>query len=112
MSQIILFITLIVMLALFISGIWRYDLVALLALLFLVVTGIIPASEAFSGFGHPAVITVGAILVVSRGLYDTGVIDLIAGVLFRIKRPRQQTAALTGVVAFLSASATYRPPPC
>jgi di/tricarboxylate transporter len=103
MSQIIVFVTLIVMLALFISGVWRYDLVALLALLFLVVTGIIPASEAFSGFGHPAVITVGAILVVSRGLYNAGVIDVIAQWLFRIKRPRQQTAALTGMVAFLSA---------
>jgi di/tricarboxylate transporter len=103
MSQIIVFITLIVMLALFISGVWRYDLVALLALLFLVVTGIIPAPEAFSGFGHPAVITVGAILVVSRGLYDAGAIDVIARWLFRIKRPRQQTAALTGVVALLSA---------
>jgi len=103
MSQFIVFLTLIVMMALFISGTWRYDLVGLLALLFLVVTGIIPAPEAFSGFGHPAVITVGAILVISRGLYNAGVIDIIAQGLFRIKRPRRQTAALIGVVAFLSA---------
>jgi di/tricarboxylate transporter len=46
---------------------------------------------------------VGAILVVSRGLYDAGVIDVIARWLFHIKRPRRQTAALTGVVALLSA---------
>ena len=63
-------------------------------------TGIIPAADAFSGFGHPAVITVGAILVVSRGLYNAGVIDLITQWLFRIKRPRLQTAGSVKSVAF------------
>lgn len=103
MSQTIVFITLVAMLALFISGVWRYDLVSLLALLFLVITGIIPASEAFSGFGHPAVITVAAVLVVSSGLSNAGVIDIISRWLFRIEHPRRQTAALTGVVTVLSA---------
>jgi di/tricarboxylate transporter len=103
MSQLIVFITLIVMLALFVSGVWRYDLVALMALLVLVVIGIIPAPEAFFGFGHPAVITVGAILVVSRGLHNAGIIEIIAQWLFRIERPRLQTAALIGVVTVLSA---------
>jgi di/tricarboxylate transporter len=103
MSQLVVFITLLVMLVLFASGVWRYDLVALLALLFLVVVGVIPAAEAFSGFGHPAIITVGAILVISRGLQNAGVIDVIAQWLLRIKNAHYQTAAITAVVAFLSA---------
>ena len=46
-------------LVLFIWGRWRYDVIALLALLAVVITGIVPAEQAFQGFGHPAVITVG-----------------------------------------------------
>jgi len=55
----------------------RYDVVALLALLTVTLTGIIPQDEAFSGFGHPAVITVAAVLVISQGLMKAGVVDLI-----------------------------------
>jgi len=55
-------------LALFVWGRWRYDVVALLALLAVVIGGVVPAREAFVGFGHPAVITVAAVLVISRAL--------------------------------------------
>ena len=47
-------------LLLFVWGRWRYDLVALLSLLVLVVAGIVPAAAAFDGFAHPAVVTVAA----------------------------------------------------
>jgi len=46
-------------------GRWRYDAVALFALLVVAITGIVPGKEVFLGFGHPAVITVAAVLVVS-----------------------------------------------
>ncbi|MCG8544844.1 MAG: SLC13 family permease, partial [Alphaproteobacteria bacterium] len=55
-------------LGLFIWGRWRYDVVALLALVAVVLGGIVPANQAFLGFGHPAVITVAAVLVISRAL--------------------------------------------
>ena len=58
--------------------IWRYDIVALIGMLLLVVLGTIPAEEAFAGFGHSAIVTIGAVLVVSRGLQNTGVADLVA----------------------------------
>src|SRR5690606_2461225 len=45
-------------LVLFAWGRWRYDVVALVALLALVLLDIVPAEDAFRGFGHPAVITV------------------------------------------------------
>jgi di/tricarboxylate transporter len=78
MQQTIVFSTLGLVLALFVWGRWRYDLVALLALLIVTITGIVPGSEAFAGFGHPAVVTVAAVLVVSRGLQNSGMVDVIA----------------------------------
>jgi di/tricarboxylate transporter len=94
---------LIAALALFIWGRWRYDLVALAAVLVLVVGGIIPAEEAFAGFGHPAVVTVAAVLVISRGLINSGVVELLAKSLSRIgNSPTIQIATLTGLVAICS----------
>ena len=59
-------------LALFVWDRWRYDVVAFSVLLAAVVLGLVPAREAFSGFGHPATITVAAILVLSHTLARTG----------------------------------------
>jgi di/tricarboxylate transporter len=78
MEQIIVFITLGVTLVLFIWGKWRYDIVSVLALLFLVLWGTIPSEEAFSGFAHPAVITVAAVLLISRSLQASGLVDVMA----------------------------------
>ncbi|HSA79263.1 MAG TPA: SLC13 family permease, partial [Geminicoccaceae bacterium] len=52
-------------LILFISNWWRFDLVALMALLAAVLTGVVPQDQAFSGFSNPAVITVVAVLIIS-----------------------------------------------
>ena len=54
---------------------WRYDLVALAGLLISTRLGIIPADEAFLGFGHPAVVTVAAVLIISRGLSNAGAVE-------------------------------------
>jgi di/tricarboxylate transporter len=90
-------------LVLFGVGRWRYDLVALLALLAVTVAGVVPADQAFSGFGHPAVITVAAVLVASRGLQNAGVVNVIAGVMISIERPTLQVLSLTTLVTVLSA---------
>ena len=91
-------------LALFAWGRIRYDLVALGVLIAAVLVGLVPADKAFMGFGHPAVITVAAILMVSHGLELSGVVDGI-GRLMRPTRhyPALQVAALTGVTMVLSA---------
>jgi len=62
----------------FLWGRWRHDMVAMGALLACVVTGLLPASEAFLGFGHPAVVSVACVLVLSRGLQLSGAVDLLA----------------------------------
>ena len=54
---------------------WRYDLVALAGLLISTLLGFIPADEAFLGFGHPAVVTVAAVLIISRGLSNAGAVE-------------------------------------
>ena len=104
MNEAIVFAVLALSLVLFVVGKWRYDIVAILALLVLAIAGIVPAAEAYKGFGHPAVITVAAVLVLSRALYNSGVVDVIAGWYSRI--PEYLTvriAALSGMTAFLSA---------
>lgn len=63
---------------LFLWGRFRHDIVALSALLACVVTGLIDPAVAFAGFGHPAVITVACVLVLSRGLQNSGAVDVIA----------------------------------
>jgi di/tricarboxylate transporter len=103
-DQWLIFGTLLSTLFLFIIGKWRYDVVALLALLIVVLTGLIPTERAFTGFSNPAVVTVAAVLVLSRGLQNSGIVDVIGQYLSRLKGGVTiQLAALTGIVAVLSA---------
>ncbi|MCL7750876.1 SLC13 family permease [Guyparkeria hydrothermalis] len=82
----------------------RYDVVALLALLATGLTGLVPPAAMFSGLSHPAVITVAAVLILSRALINAGVIDVLARRLTRVgDRPMAQVITLTGVVALSSA---------
>ncbi|MGR9044016.1 MAG: SLC13 family permease [Gammaproteobacteria bacterium] len=103
-NQLKIFTILALTVALFVWGRWRHDIVALAALLACVFVGLVPAELAFSGFGHPAVITVACVLVLSQGLQTTGAIDaLTQRVLPVTDRPSLTIAALTGFGAILSA---------
>lgn len=100
-EQLLVFGILAATLVLFVWNRWRYDLVALGALL--AVAGLTPTDQIFAGFGHPAVVTVAAVLVLSRGLLNAGVVDTIAQSLGRVgNQPMIQVATLTGVVALCS----------
>ncbi len=57
----------------------RYDLVAFAALILATIMGLVPTDQVFSGFGHPAVIIIALVLIVSRGLMNSGAIELAAG---------------------------------
>jgi len=103
-DQTIVFGTIIIALALFIHGRVRYDIVALLALFTVTITGVVGWDAAFLGFANPAVITVAAILVISRGLQNAGLIEMITRGLSRVgDRPMVQVSALTGLVTAFSA---------
>jgi len=102
-EQLIVFGVLAATLVLFVWNRWRYDLVALAALLACALTGVVPAEEVFAGLGHPAVISVAAVLVLSRCLLNAGVVDSVARRLMQVgERPWAQVAALTGIVALSS----------
>lgn len=88
---------------LFLWGRFRHDVVALAALLACVAVGLVPSSSAFSGFGHPAIITVACVLVLSSALQSTGVVDgLVRMLLPQATGPTLTIAALTGLAAVLS----------
>jgi di/tricarboxylate transporter len=88
----------------FLWGRWRHDVVAVSCLLACVFAGLVPGADAFFGFGHPAVITVACVLVLSLGLQSTGAVDVLAQkMLPRSSGPRVTIAALTALGAVLSA---------
>ncbi len=104
LAQWIIFGTLALTLTLFIAGRWRYDVVALIALLIVALAGLVPLEQVFSGFSNSAVVTVAAVLVLSRGLQNSGVVDLVGERLSDLKGGiTVQLAALTVLVAVLSA---------
>ena len=102
---------------LFAWGKWRYDIVAVIGLFSLVVadvivvkvlrrgdSALIEPESALAGFGHPAVITVAAVLVISRALRNSGVVDLITRQLAPFaKNQTLHIASLCVVAAVLSA---------
>ena len=88
-SQIAISAILVTVVALFIWGRPRYDVVAILALLATAIAGLVLAQEVFLGFGYTAVITVIAVLVISQELRSAGVVDTIAGWLSALFERRQ-----------------------
>jgi len=89
---------------LLIWGRWRYDLVAFAALLTGVLTGVVPAEHAFSGFGHPATLVVALVLIVSGGLVNSGAVQLITRSMVDSSRSLGAHIALMGAIgAVLSA---------
>ena len=85
-------------------GRWRYDLVAFVALLVALLTGIVPKEQAFSGFGHPATVIVALVLIISRGLSNSGVIELLARhVVDAGRKLASHVAIMSGLAAALSA---------
>ncbi|WP_151669864.1 SLC13 family permease [Nitrincola schmidtii] len=87
----------------FLWGRWRHDMVAFGSLLACVLAGLIDPAEAFSGFGHPAVITVACVLILSRGLQNSGAVDALTRVALPANAGRMVSMlALMGLGAFLS----------
>jgi len=85
-DQIFLFSLFAVVFALLIWGRIRYDLVAFAALVIAVIGGLVAPEESFSGFGHPAVVIIALVLIVSRGLLNSGAVEMIAGLVLSSNR--------------------------
>ena len=103
-DQIVISAILVIALILFAWGRWRYDLVAMFCLIISVLLGVVPEKEAFLGFGHPAVVTVAAVLILSQGLQNAGVVGLITEQMRRVKFSSiGLLASITVIVTILSA---------
>ena len=104
MGQYIVFGTLGLALVLFSWGRIRHDLVALISLLVLVMAGVVDPASAFDGFGHPAVITVAAVLIIGKALEQSGLIDLLGKQMLRLgNNLLLQIMLLSALVAVMSA---------
>ncbi|MCZ6761760.1 MAG: SLC13 family permease [Gammaproteobacteria bacterium] len=103
-DQIILFALLMFVFVFLIWGRWRYDLVAFVALLAGLLTGVVPTEQAFSGFGHPATVIIALVLIISRGLSNSGVIELLARYFVDASRKLfAHISIMSGLAAVLSA---------
>ncbi|AUQ73875.1 SLC13 family permease [Phaeobacter sp. BS52] len=103
-DQTVLFALFAAVFGLLLWGKYRYDIVAFSALMVAVVLGVVPASDAFAGFGHPATLVVALVLVVSAGLVRSGAVFLITRTL--VDSSRNLGAHITlmgGIGAVLSA---------
>jgi di/tricarboxylate transporter len=98
----LVFIILGVTVALFMSDRLRLDLVALLSLLALALTGVITLTQALAGFSDPVVVMIAALFVVGGGIFRTGVAEWFGRALGRIaghSRPRLTMVIMLGAGA-------------
>jgi len=92
------------MLLLFAWDRWRYDIVALVALLAAVACGIVPTSKAFSGFSNPLLPLIASALVVSTAVGKSGIVERLLHLLSPLMRSNDlMTFILVAAVTFLSA---------
>jgi di/tricarboxylate transporter len=102
--QFLSFLVIGLMMAAFVWGRVRYDIVAAVSLLAAVGAGIVPFENAFSGFADDIVIIVGSALVVSAAVSRSGVMELaLQRFAPNLSAPRLQLIVLVTVVAALSA---------
>ena len=113
-DQIAIFCIIIFTFILFVWGKWRYDIVSIIALCTLFIADLLLGSEKsnlimdtsnlFSGFGHPAVITVALVLIISQALRNSGVVDFISRKIAPLsKNQLTHIASLSGVATICSA---------
>lgn len=104
LPQIYAFLIIGAMMIAFVWGRWRYDLVAVGALLAGLALGVVSPADAFSGFSDDIVIIVGSALVVSAAVSHSGIMDLaVRRFAPNVTTPRAQLILLVVVVTILSA---------
>ncbi|ASR10268.1 SLC13 family permease [Rhizobium leguminosarum] len=92
------------MMGAFLWGRYRYDIVAVSALLIAIIIGVVPAKNAFTGFSDDIVIIVGSALIVSAAISRSGIMDVALRRFSPERRgPRMQLIILVAIVAALSA---------
>src|SRR3954452_4519239 len=89
--------------AAFVWGRWRYDVIALAALVLGVAIGVVPAKSAFDGFRNDITVIIACALVVSAAFAKSGVVEVVLRpVLPALKGPTSQVLLFAGAVTLLS----------
>ncbi|MFC3068257.1 SLC13 family permease [Phenylobacterium soli] len=102
-QQVLAFGLVVVTIGCFVWGRFRYDVVALAALMAGVVLGVVPAKKAFDGFSNDVVVIIGSALVVSAGFARSGLIEaLLRPIAPRLKSAASQVPVFVGAVTLLS----------
>lgn len=103
-DMIIVFGFLIFVICLFIFEIVRVDMVGLLMIILLPLSGVIDASQAISGLSSNAVVSIIAIIIIGAGLDKTGVMNVLAHHIIRLagKSEIRIMGLISGTVAFIS----------
>lgn len=102
--QVAAFAIIFIMFVLFVWGRWRYDLVAIFTLLVATLIGVVPTAKAFNGFANPVIIIIASVLVVSKAISSSGILEgVVRKALKNVQSPSAQIGALTASVALLSA---------
>lgn len=102
-QQVLLALIFVVMSAAFIAGRLRLDVIAVAGLLAAVAVGAVSPEAAFSGLGNPAVVAVAAVLILTRAVHDSRVLEpLTARIAAGSAPPAGQLTALCAAVAVAS----------
>lgn len=91
---------------LFVTELLPVDLVALIVLASLLLTGVVSPEQAFAGFSNRATVTIAAMFVLSTALYRTGMLDQLGDVLARLAE-RSFWLALAGMMLVISAVSAF-----
>lgn len=105
MQLITVLIILSISIILFISNRIRTDLIAMMALLSLVLTGILDVQEAFAGFANTIVIMIVGLFIIGAGIYRTGLAHLAGNLLLKWSKKSEKKLfiLLLFIVAFVGA---------
>jgi di/tricarboxylate transporter len=79
------------------------DLVTLLVLLVLLITGILTPQEAFAGFGSDVIIILASVFVISGAMKETGVVDWLGAALTKLTKKNGENTFLTAMMGSVSA---------
>ena len=64
---------LLITIILFVSGLFRLDVVAIMVIIALILSGLLSPTAALAGFGDPVVLLIAGLFVVGEALFRTGV---------------------------------------
>ncbi len=101
----IVFAILVISIFLFATEIVSIDLVAIVMIVALPLSGVLTPAEALSGFSNPALVTVGALFVVGEGLLRTGAVSVVSQRIIQISQGKPFRVFLLTIIVVAVVSA-------